>query len=158
MPGSGTDGRADLPGEHGFRFFPGFYKHLPDTMRRIPFPGRPDGVAGNLVTATRALLAQAGGRNELIGVTHPTGAHDDLTALSRFLLDWATKVGVPPTSTRSSSSGCSRSSPAATSGGWSSSSARAGGSTPAPTAAATPTASSSPTGSRARWSPPARAR
>jgi uncharacterized protein with NAD-binding domain and iron-sulfur cluster len=95
VPGSGTGGRADLPAEHGFRFFPGFYKHLPDTMRRIPFPGRPDGVAGNLVTATRALLAQAGGRNELIGVTHPTGAHDDLTALSRFLLDWATKVGVP---------------------------------------------------------------
>ena len=71
VPGSGTGGRADLPAEHGFRFFPGFYKHLPDTMRRIPFPGRPDGVAGNLVTATRALLAQAGGRNELIGVDAP---------------------------------------------------------------------------------------
>jgi len=24
------------PGEHGFRFFPGFYAHLNDTMRRIP--------------------------------------------------------------------------------------------------------------------------
>ena len=28
-------GRNDLPGEHGFRFFPGFYWHLNDTMRRI---------------------------------------------------------------------------------------------------------------------------
>ena len=26
-----------LPGEHGFRFFPGFYKHVTDTMKRIPF-------------------------------------------------------------------------------------------------------------------------
>ena len=25
------------PGEHGFRFFPSFYRHLPDTMSRIPF-------------------------------------------------------------------------------------------------------------------------
>ena len=25
-----------LPGEHGFRFFPGFYKHVIDTMRRTP--------------------------------------------------------------------------------------------------------------------------
>ena len=40
VPGSGTDGRRDLPGEHGFRFFPGFYRHLPDTMRRIPFDGQ----------------------------------------------------------------------------------------------------------------------
>src|ERR1035438_7782619 len=34
--GSGTGGRHDLPGEHGFRFFPGFYKHVIDTLRRIP--------------------------------------------------------------------------------------------------------------------------
>src|ERR1700722_15599922 len=38
VPNSGTGGRIDLPGEHGFRFFPAFYKHLPDTMMRIPFP------------------------------------------------------------------------------------------------------------------------
>ena len=36
VPGSGTGGRRDLPAEHGFRFFPGFYKHVPDTMRRHP--------------------------------------------------------------------------------------------------------------------------
>ena len=39
-----------LPGEHGFRFFPGFYRHVVDTMARIPFrrgrrrqPGRHHG-------------------------------------------------------------------------------------------------------------------
>jgi uncharacterized protein with NAD-binding domain and iron-sulfur cluster len=38
VPGSGTDGRRDLPGEHGFRFYPRFYQHVIDTMRRIPSP------------------------------------------------------------------------------------------------------------------------
>jgi len=27
----------DPPGEHGFRFFPGWYRHLTDTMSRIPY-------------------------------------------------------------------------------------------------------------------------
>lgn len=36
VPGTGRDGRQDLPGEHGFRFYPAFYTHLIDTMRRIP--------------------------------------------------------------------------------------------------------------------------
>ncbi|WP_433179641.1 hydroxysqualene dehydroxylase [Actinoallomurus sp. CA-150999] len=39
VPGTGSGGRQDLPGEHGFRFFPGFYQNLPDTMSRIPLPG-----------------------------------------------------------------------------------------------------------------------
>jgi uncharacterized protein with NAD-binding domain and iron-sulfur cluster len=51
--GTGTDGRADLPGEHGFRFFPGFYRHVPDTMKRIPFGQNANGVFDNLVYATR---------------------------------------------------------------------------------------------------------
>ncbi|MFL6089200.1 MAG: FAD-dependent oxidoreductase [Aeromicrobium sp.] len=48
-PGTGSGGRADLPGEHGFRFFPGFYHHVPDTMRRIPFGSGT--VGDNLVDA-----------------------------------------------------------------------------------------------------------
>lgn len=36
VPGSATNGRRELPGEHGFRFYPRFYKHVIDTMRRIP--------------------------------------------------------------------------------------------------------------------------
>lgn len=95
VPGSGGDGRADLPAEHGFRFFPGFYRHLPDTMRRIPVAGQPDGVAGNLVASTRVLMAQAQGRNELIGPARAPRTLDDLTALERFLRGWATDVGIP---------------------------------------------------------------
>src|SRR5918997_2015383 len=74
--GSGKDGRADLPGEHGFRFFPGFYRHLPDTMARIPVGGGT--AADHLVQATRILLAQAGGRDELVTAAHAPSSIDDL--------------------------------------------------------------------------------
>jgi len=56
---TGIAPRTDLPGEHGFRFFPGFYKHVIDTMRRIPF-GTGSSVYDNLAVATRILLARAG--------------------------------------------------------------------------------------------------
>ena len=45
VKGTAAGGRKPLPGEHGFRFFPGFYHHVPDTMRRIPFPGNPNGAS-----------------------------------------------------------------------------------------------------------------
>ena len=64
VPNSGKDGRLPLPGEHGFRFFPGFYKHLPDTMSRIPYADtgsdRPmeTTVFDNLEVASRLELAR----------------------------------------------------------------------------------------------------
>jgi uncharacterized protein with NAD-binding domain and iron-sulfur cluster len=94
VPGSGTNGREDLPAEHGFRFFPGFYQHLPDTMRRIP-----DGagtVVDNLTDATRILFAQAHGRNELVAAAHLPESLEDLAVLSRFLLEVLTTLGIPP--------------------------------------------------------------
>lgn len=60
LPGTGTGGRADLPAEHGFRFFPGFYKHITDTMRRIPYAGNANGVLDNLVDAKGFQLAREG--------------------------------------------------------------------------------------------------
>ncbi len=61
VPGSGTPGpngmRKDLPGEHGFRFFPRFYSHVTDTMKRIPF-GTDRTVFDNLVDTTRVQLAR----------------------------------------------------------------------------------------------------
>ncbi len=92
--GSGTDGRDDLPGEHGFRFFPGFYRHLPDTMARIPHGER--SVAAHLVGATRILFAQAGGPNEIIAPAHFPESAEDFTVLARFVRDAAARVGVPP--------------------------------------------------------------
>ncbi|MFC4122919.1 hydroxysqualene dehydroxylase [Nonomuraea zeae] len=58
VPGTGTGGRQDLPGEHGFRFFPGFYQNLPDTMSRIPYGSGT--VRDNLVSASLAVIAYKG--------------------------------------------------------------------------------------------------
>ncbi|MFD8696211.1 hydroxysqualene dehydroxylase [Kitasatospora purpeofusca] len=82
VPGTGTAGRLDLPSEHGFRFFPGFYRSLPDTLRRIPLAGRPDGVAGNLREATHMLTARSGRVGELLtDVSLAAGARSPLEFL-----------------------------------------------------------------------------
>ncbi len=60
VPGSARGGRRPLPAEHGFRFIPGIYHNLPDTMRRIPFPGNPRGVFDNLVAPREMLFARSG--------------------------------------------------------------------------------------------------
>ncbi|MGW2189369.1 hydroxysqualene dehydroxylase [Streptomyces sp. NPDC001719] len=60
VPGSARGNRRPLPAEHGFRFFPGFYRNLPDTMRRIPFPGNPGGCHDNLVPSSEELFARIG--------------------------------------------------------------------------------------------------
>jgi uncharacterized protein with NAD-binding domain and iron-sulfur cluster len=92
VPSSGTDGRGDLPAEHGFRFFPGFYRHVPDTMKRI-------GVDGHLVGAERVLLAQGEGRNELLTPAHLPESLEDFALVTRFVLDAATSLGIPPQET-----------------------------------------------------------
>lgn len=58
VPNSGIDGRKNLPGEHGFRFFPRFYKHVTETMAEIPFPGNANGVFGNLMDTSQILMAR----------------------------------------------------------------------------------------------------
>src|SRR5919201_2533904 len=60
VAGTAAGARRDLPGEHGFRFFPGFYHHIPDPMRRIPFPGNANGVWDNLVAANGDKWLRAG--------------------------------------------------------------------------------------------------
>jgi len=54
---AGKKDNRPLPGEHGFRFFPGWYWHLPDTMKRIPYPKTGKSVFENLVPADVNLLA-----------------------------------------------------------------------------------------------------
>ena len=85
-PGTGTGGRKDLPGEHGFRFFPGFYKHITDTMRRIPFGAGGASCADNLVLATRMPLARAG-RPDPIWITRLPETHDDFRTALLALFD-----------------------------------------------------------------------
>lgn len=56
VAGSGTGGRADLPGEHGFRFYPRFYQHVIDSMKRIPSPAGGH-VVDHLKTTTESAIA-----------------------------------------------------------------------------------------------------
>ncbi len=55
--GTGAGGRADLPGEHGFRFYPRFYRHVIDTMARIPSGTGTGYVADHLKPTTEAAIA-----------------------------------------------------------------------------------------------------
>jgi uncharacterized protein with NAD-binding domain and iron-sulfur cluster len=94
VPGSGKRGRGDLPAEHGFRFFPGFYRHLPDTMKRIPFAGHADGVLGNLAPTSQVQLALEG-RAEIVTPAHFPSSLDDLEEAFKSLFTQATALGIP---------------------------------------------------------------
>jgi uncharacterized protein with NAD-binding domain and iron-sulfur cluster len=66
--GKAASGRLDgkengRPTEHGFRFFPGWYRHVIDTMGRIPYLGKQQLYQGrwvkdNLVRVERNLIAE----------------------------------------------------------------------------------------------------
>lgn len=90
VPDSATSGHLALPGEHGFRFFPGFYKHVIDTMRRIPY-GAHGSAYDNLQVATRMLLARAG-QTEITWLSRYPATLEDLRA---FLIELFTPLGVP---------------------------------------------------------------
>jgi uncharacterized protein with NAD-binding domain and iron-sulfur cluster len=86
--GSAAGRRRPLPGEHGFRFFPGFYQNLPDTMRRIPFGANPHGVFDNLVEAQLTNFSRGGGRHD---VMFPTGLYFDSFDTPQAFLDALTE-------------------------------------------------------------------
>jgi uncharacterized protein with NAD-binding domain and iron-sulfur cluster len=90
VPDTGKDGRRDLPGEHGFRFFPAFYRHLPDTMKRIPFNGNAN-VLGNLVNATRIDVPRAGKPGLILNARIPQNVED----WSLAFRDAFSGIGVP---------------------------------------------------------------
>ena len=93
VPGSGVGGRPDLPGEHGFRFFPGFYKHLPQTMTEIQV-----GVVSawhHLVELKETLLARDGGQRHITTPNaFPTTLEDLIQAFQSFTLFYC-DLGIP---------------------------------------------------------------
>jgi 15-cis-phytoene desaturase len=90
VPGTGTGGRKDLPGEHGFRFFPGFYKHVPDTMKRVTSS---DGklVSEHLVTATKFMMARTGGVDPIYFLKLPKSPAEFLQELRALFIP----LGIP---------------------------------------------------------------
>ncbi|KOS55445.1 hydroxysqualene dehydroxylase [Rhodococcus rhodochrous] len=98
-PGTAAGGRADLPGEHGFRFFPGFYQHIPDTMRRIPFPGNPNGVFDNLVAGAAFRMAIPGGPDLVAPASIaplPHGALDPASLQDSLAAAFSLGGAIPP--------------------------------------------------------------
>jgi geranylgeranyl pyrophosphate synthase/uncharacterized protein with NAD-binding domain and iron-sulfur cluster len=74
-----------LPGEHGFRFFPGFYKHIIDTMHRTPsFDGRT--AADHLTPTTRVGFSQFGKPMFFLLNAFPHTIGDAATLLRNSLL------------------------------------------------------------------------
>ena len=90
VPNTAQGSRQDLPGEHGFRFFPGFYRHLPDTMKRIPYAGNAS-VFQNLVEATRIHLARAGHPPLILSARIPQNLEDWAVAFKGIFMG----IGVP---------------------------------------------------------------
>jgi uncharacterized protein with NAD-binding domain and iron-sulfur cluster len=99
VPGTAAGGRRALPGEHGFRFFPGFYHHIPDSMRRTPFPGNENGVHDNLVDANESRSARAGGRADaqVFGFVPDPNEARRPGGMERLLVEeLAKQQGIPP--------------------------------------------------------------
>ncbi|MFD9902869.1 FAD-dependent oxidoreductase [Streptomyces sp. NPDC059063] len=98
VPDTGTGGRRDLPGEHGHRGVFGFYHHLPDTLRRIPFAGNAHGVHDNLVQATWVQFARTGSRQAIDIPGTPIGSGTlDPEALLQMVTGLAEEVfHLPP--------------------------------------------------------------
>lgn len=74
-----ADEPTALHGEHGFRFFPAFYRHVIDTMERIP-----DGsgtVADNLVETEATLIASSTGPSRIAETRTPDTVRGWLEAL-----------------------------------------------------------------------------
>ena len=77
--------RPWLPGEHGFRFFPNFYRHITDTLARIPYGNGT--VLDNLVDTTQVLVANYDKAGLELPSRFPENVFEIATALQTFL--WA---------------------------------------------------------------------
>ncbi|TDE19167.1 FAD-dependent oxidoreductase [Actinomadura sp. 6K520] len=97
VEGTGKGGRKDLQGEHGFRFFPGFYRNVPDSMRRTPFPGNANGVHDNMFPLSSTRISRNGGRSDII-VPELTGSGGDLdlSVLTETLTGLIEQAGALP--------------------------------------------------------------
>jgi uncharacterized protein with NAD-binding domain and iron-sulfur cluster len=88
---SAVDGRKPLPGEHGFRFFPRFYKHVTDTLKRIPYRNNARGVYDNLVDTTRIEVARYDLPPLVVNSRFPRSLADFTLLIANM---WSDNIGV----------------------------------------------------------------
>jgi uncharacterized protein with NAD-binding domain and iron-sulfur cluster len=89
--GAAEPNEYDPPGEHGFRFFPGWYRHLTDTMSRIPYHAPRGGrrtVLDNLVSVRTNLLASFDRAPIALPLKVP-GNIEQATMLSQFIAEFS---------------------------------------------------------------------
>ncbi len=96
-PATESSVRSWLPGEHGFRFFPGFYKHVIDTMRRIPFGDCT--VADNLVATSQVHIARFGQAPVFYPARFPESPGELRTAVTFVVGLLAGQMDIPPNET-----------------------------------------------------------
>jgi uncharacterized protein with NAD-binding domain and iron-sulfur cluster len=84
--------RSPLPGEHGFRFFPGFYKHVIDTMARIPYQGGV--VADNLVNTTELRITLFDRPSYVVPAQSPRTSDDLKTDIFAIIIALSGRAGV----------------------------------------------------------------
>lgn len=85
-------GRKDLPGEHGFRFFPSFYRHVIDTMSRIPVDGGGH-VSDRLRESTQMAMAEHGAGYKFL--RHPPHDIGDFFDVTQTIREFFEHTGVP---------------------------------------------------------------
>jgi uncharacterized protein with NAD-binding domain and iron-sulfur cluster len=83
-----------LPGEHGFRFFPGFYRHVVDTMARIPYRG--GSVDQNLVDTTELKIASFDRRSFVVPAQFPRTLEDLKIDIASLISLFSGQIGVAP--------------------------------------------------------------
>ena len=83
-----------LPGEHGFRFFPRFYKHVVHTMSRIPSGKRT--VANHLVDTTRVEMARYGQRAVILPSRSPRTFSDVREIIDELPTVFGPDFGIAP--------------------------------------------------------------
>ncbi len=84
-----------VPGEHGFRFFPGFYKHVVDSMQRTPMPAGGT-VADQLVPTTRIGITQYDQPMFTLPARFPRSPGDAVTVLGDVLIAFSSVTGLEP--------------------------------------------------------------
>ena len=89
-----SSGLLPLPGEHGFRFFPGFYRHVVHTMGRIPC-GR-GSVAQNLVDTTELEIAPFDRPSYVLPAKFPWSSEDLKVDVFAVVAALSGQVGVAP--------------------------------------------------------------
>lgn len=83
-----------FPAEHGFHYFPGFYRHVTDTLSRIPVGDlelRTKTVADHLVSGTRVLIARQSPPTE-ISFRRSVQSRGDAWSLAKSFAS----LGLPP--------------------------------------------------------------